>query len=92
MNTKTNKCITISEELLKRDSLSKTNLIIYGLLLKYASGNKCTISNKRLGEMLNLTGKSISRSLTALENEGLIRREIIRNRDNSVLERNIYIT
>ena len=91
MNTLSDETITISEELLKRDTLSKTSLIIYGLITKLATDSKCTISNKSLGNRLNLTNKTISRCLASLENEGLIRREVVRNSDKAVIARNIYI-
>lgn len=79
--------IMISNAVLDNRKLNSTDKLLMGIINSLSSKDKyCYASNEYLSKGLNVTKRTISKSLSKLSNENFIRMETINN------QRKIYLT
>lgn len=86
-----NNQLQLPSSLIARDDLSRTDMFLYALLSAQSQEGACTLSNKALSESMRIHQNSVSRHLHNLEQSGLIRREIVRASNNTIVGRRIYL-
>jgi hypothetical protein len=84
-----NNFIIFDTEILKK--LNHRQAILYGLIVSMSNKkNYAYLQNSTICEIMNCSIGSVKQDLKTLENMNFIKREVIRNSNNEVVERKIY--
>ena len=84
--------LTIPMAIIEDERLNNAQMILYGFLFSLVQKEGyCWATNKYLADKLNITPSTVARHLGALEECGHIRREVIRDANNRVISRKIYL-
>ncbi len=80
-------CIILDDSIVKSNSINSTDKLVYGVI-KALSNNKgyCYASNDYISKKVNLSKRTISKSISNLRKANYIRVETIN------YQRNIYLT
>lgn len=84
----------IPEEVATSTKVNSNEKLLYGYLktlIKDKDKDYIALTNKELSDYFTLKPRTISQSVSALDRNEFIRREVIRDDKNQVLERRIYI-
>lgn len=83
--------IFIPEHIVARTDISLPQKVLYGKIISLTTKEGyCFASNEWLGDQLGISGRTIVRWISTFVDKGLLRREIILNEKNQVIERRLY--
>ena len=84
--------LTIPIAIIEDERLNNAQMILYGFLWSLVQKEGyCWATNRYLADKLKLSASTVARHLGVLENCGHIRREVIRDENNRVVSRKIYL-